>query len=230
MLYKTYDYNEKGRDFVVGDIHGCYDLLMSQLQTINFNTECDRLFSVGDLVDRGPSNLDVIELCNEDWFIPVRGNHEQMCLEAYHSYYPGAIEGHISNGGMWFHSLPIEDQKSICDTIYTMPLMLEIDFNGYKVGLAHANIKDWDTTKYLLSSLDYNSMFDSRVALDLLWSRTRISKSDISVCKGIDHVFLGHTPVSSIVKLGNVSFIDTGAVFKDGFLTILDIRDYLNIS
>ena len=42
--------------FIVGDIHGCYDLLIAQLKEVGFNFDKDICFGVGDLVDRGPQN------------------------------------------------------------------------------------------------------------------------------------------------------------------------------
>ena len=48
--------NDRGRDFVVGDLHGCYDALMRQLDARGFDPAADRLLSVGDLVDRGPDS------------------------------------------------------------------------------------------------------------------------------------------------------------------------------
>ena len=43
--------NRKGRDFIVGDLHGCVDALRYLLREIAFDPASDRLFSVGDLVD-----------------------------------------------------------------------------------------------------------------------------------------------------------------------------------
>ena len=45
--------NTVGRDFAVGDIHGCFTELQRGLEAIGFDPSTDRLFSVGDLVDRG---------------------------------------------------------------------------------------------------------------------------------------------------------------------------------
>ena len=39
--------------FVVGDLHGCYTLLMNELDKVSFDPARDLLISVGDLVDRG---------------------------------------------------------------------------------------------------------------------------------------------------------------------------------
>lgn len=52
-----------GRLFVVGDIHGCYDLLMQQLERVQFNFEKDLLIAVGDLVDSGPDSLKCLSAC-----------------------------------------------------------------------------------------------------------------------------------------------------------------------
>lgn len=45
--------NTRGRDFVVGDIHGAFDKVEAAMAKVGFDVERDRLLSVGDLVDRG---------------------------------------------------------------------------------------------------------------------------------------------------------------------------------
>jgi bis(5'-nucleosyl)-tetraphosphatase (symmetrical) len=47
-------------DYVLGDIQGCYRSLMALLDTIQYNEQLDRLWSVGDLVNRGPQSLEVL--------------------------------------------------------------------------------------------------------------------------------------------------------------------------
>ena len=74
-----------GRDFVVGDIHGAFDILMKALEAVGFNPKTDRLFSVGDLVDRGNYSQLALEFLSEPWVFAVRGNHEQMLLDMYAS-------------------------------------------------------------------------------------------------------------------------------------------------
>lgn len=64
--------------WVVGDIHGEYQLLQSRLHQLSFFPETDLLISVGDNIDRGPESLDVLRLLNQPWFISVKGNHEAM--------------------------------------------------------------------------------------------------------------------------------------------------------
>lgn len=60
--------NNIGRDFIVGDLHGHYSKLIEGLKKINFDTEKDRLFCVGDLVDRGSEIEECLMLLKEKWF------------------------------------------------------------------------------------------------------------------------------------------------------------------
>ena len=49
------------RDWVVGDVHGCFETLRQALRGIDFEYGRDRLFSVGDLIDRGPNSIGALE-------------------------------------------------------------------------------------------------------------------------------------------------------------------------
>lgn len=77
---KSVQANIDGRDFVVGDLHGCFDELGNLLKHVKFNPAIDRLFSTGDLMDRGPKSLECVSLLNKTWFYPVLGNHEDILL------------------------------------------------------------------------------------------------------------------------------------------------------
>ncbi len=64
------------RTIVVGDIHGCYDELISLLDKVGFGTD-DRLVSVGDLITKGPKSREVLDLfMKEPRFAAVIGNHD----------------------------------------------------------------------------------------------------------------------------------------------------------
>lgn len=64
------------RTVVVGDIHGCYDELISLLDKVGFGAD-DRLVSVGDLIAKGEKSREVLELfMREPRFSAVIGNHD----------------------------------------------------------------------------------------------------------------------------------------------------------
>ena len=88
---KKFCANHEGRDFVCGDIHGQLRQLYQAMADVSFDPKVDRLFSVGDLVDRGAQSKDVFELLHESWFHAVRGNHETMMFDAYQSCDPSRV-------------------------------------------------------------------------------------------------------------------------------------------
>ena len=101
VLFKRFERNDLGRDFAVGDIHGHFSQLQKKLDEIGFNQDVDRLFSVGDLVDRGPECELSLEWIDRPWFHPVRGNHDDYVCR----YDTCDISNWIQNGGIWFSAL-----------------------------------------------------------------------------------------------------------------------------
>ena len=100
-LIKIVEHHKFSSIYIVGDLHGCFSLLMQELNKINFNFDNDLLICTGDLIDRGAENLECIGLLEQPWFCTVRGNHEEMCIRGQHD--PKMKDMHARNGGAWFY-------------------------------------------------------------------------------------------------------------------------------
>lgn len=228
-MHKSFELNKIGNDYVVGDIHGCFTLLEKKLKEIRFDTSIDRLFCVGDLIDRGEENNRALEFLNYPWFHSVSGNHEDMIIQYF--YLPKkdkkySMHTMIQNGAEWFVNLTIEEQKPFAEAFEKLNIMFDIKIkDNKKVGIVHADCyhNDWNLNiKELLEPVTFNKIYDNSI-----WNRKRLAFKDTSYIKNIDYVIHGHTPLLEPVILGNRFYIDTGAVFNNN-LTILNLNDLIS--
>lgn len=203
------DFNEFGRDFVIGDLHGCYDLLQDRLWRSGFNKKTDRLFSVGDLIDRGPDSMKCLELIEEDWFYPVIGNHEKMMMDVILDGEDGYLW--VANGGQWHLEEDYQTLRAYCEMLKKVPYSYTIEG---KVGICHAQPPsvDWNDTKN-------PSERDIKI---MLWARSWIEDRLQDDVENIVYTIHGHTPIQKPMTVANATFIDTGA-FHSGNLTMIEI-------
>lgn len=220
-LVEIWDKEIKGKLWAVGDIHGCYNLLMTRLKEIGFDFENDLLVAVGDLVDRGTQNIECIELLSKPWFTSVRGNHEDLCIGGLHN--ESYKRCHIANGGEWFYMLDGQAMYNIAKTFAGLPVVLEVNHNGKKFGFVHGHIEqnNWDEFKETFTQEPTAFRDPSELAM---WGRERLNDENqqYTHVSGVDAVIMGHTVTQKPCKRDNCYWIDTGAVHW-GTMTILDL-------
>lgn len=215
-LYKCIDGKNYRHIYIVGDLHGCKSLLDEQLNKMIFNPSLDLLLSVGDLADRGPDSVGCLQLIHQPWFSCVRGNHEQMAIDAVNEQ---NIPRWLRNGGDWFYALESEDQEQVKALILeadSLPHVIELTTReGKRIVVAHA---DYVSDEYV-----FGRLLDS---YEIIWNRDRINHAlagRYQPVAGADAFYFGHTPVEKVMQFANQHYIDTGAVFG-GCLTILQLQ------
>lgn len=235
---KLFSENLEGNDYVVGDIHGRYDLIVKALQKMKFNEKKDRLFCVGDLIDRGAYSEFVLDFLQKPYVHAVRGNHEDMLLELYDDGNVPSKQDLIAYseeiGLTWWLGVEPEKQRQILQELRKLPIAIEVQLSkkikdksqtsGFiskieKVGLVHADIPlniDWNQfTQYIEQGVP-------NIIAQALWGRTRLSYNVKEKIEHVDRVYVGHTVQSKAKTIGNIVALDTGAVFNQ-HLTIINL-------
>ena len=219
MITQQIEANQAGRDFVVGDLHGCLDELAEAMTARRFDPRFDRIFSVGDLIDRGPHSLEVLKLIEEPWFFAVRGNHEDMMLATFlpaAAALPDSASMWFPNGGGWAaDAWPILRGSRLVERVAELPFAMVVKKrDGSRVNIVHAEFQLGATD----DQVDAGFFDRARV----MWGRQRL-KAGEQPDPGLSRTFVGHTPVKEQKYLGSYAFIDTGVCFAKGRLTVLEI-------
>jgi bis(5'-nucleosyl)-tetraphosphatase (symmetrical) len=126
--------------YVVGDIQGCYDPLRRLLDKVKFDPVHDRLWCVGDMVNRGPQSLATLRFLKslDSAFTGVLGNHDLHFL----ALASGAFTNSKKNTLQELLSAP--DCVELCDWVRQLPLVYKEETLALgatkKVLLVHAGI------------------------------------------------------------------------------------------
>lgn len=231
--------NRKGSDFVVGDLHGCFDLLDRLLEAVRFDPACDRLFSVGDLVDRGPDSLRCMSFLDAPWFHAVRGNHESMLLEYFEPYLSrGGLDDWAQvtssdlwlNGGEWIATCYQGNEARmspefdrLLEKIGDLPLIWMVGEGQDRFHILHGELVHPDYRKsrqkvWLDADIDgwlAGGEIDAVTQERLLWGRTLMMMLASPVLpamqSGLSTTYCGHTIDMSVRSYLSHVCLDTGA-------------------
>lgn len=224
--------NSKGRDFVVGDIHGYFSLLEQLLEQVNFDPASDRLFSVGDLIDRGPESELSLTYLKKDWFNAVRGNHEELLIAAQNQT-RGVFDLWMRVGGFWAQQVEPEILQEMADAFFQLPYLIQVETHRGLIGITHADVPEPCDWKALFESVR-SGQTDNHTRKTLTWSRDRFRRCQqasqypgsyvSNPVTNVEQVYVGHSIVREIVEYEKVTFIDTGP-FCGGSLTMIDLNE-----
>lgn len=166
----------------MSDLHGNWDDFSGMLEEISFDKN-DKLYILGDLIDRGDNPIEIIDYVmeNRNVFL-ILGNHEDMMLKYYENREQKDHERWMRNGGgvtqAAFESLNQLKRNDIIGFFNSAPLFLELE----DYCLVHAGIK-------ITESEEFNPFKQTR--RDLVWIRNEFFENPTGLEK---KVIFGHTP------------------------------------
>ena len=154
--------------YVIGDVQGCYDELINLCSKIKFNPKKDTLIFAGDLVNRGPKSLEVLNFCleNKKSIKAVLGNHD---------FYLLYLIEHKKNNRSLKTILNADNISKIHKWLKKLPLLLKVKINGHDFWISHAGIPHmWNlkTAKKLSKEVQVALKEDSYNLLKNMWGDT----------------------------------------------------------
>ena len=126
--------------YAIGDVQGCADQLEALLLRLDFDAHLDRLWFVGDLVNRGPRSLDTLRLVRSlgAVAIVVLGNHDLHLLAIAR----GGAPWKSTDGGLE-QVMAAPDREALLDWLQAQPLMHHDP--RLRASLLHAGLPpQWD--------------------------------------------------------------------------------------
>jgi bis(5'-nucleosyl)-tetraphosphatase (symmetrical) len=142
--------------YAVGDIQGCHTAFVELLRRMRFKSDRDRLWLVGDLVNRGPRSLDVLRHVIDlgDAVECVLGNHDLHMLAVA----VGARR--LSRTDTFSDVLKARDRDKLLDWLRRKPLLVHDAERGR--ALVHAGIPPiWSIKKALKQAARVETMLRS---------------------------------------------------------------------
>lgn len=155
--------------YVISDIHGCYEKYQKLLEQIAFSDE-DELYVLGDVVDRGPEPMKVLQdMMLRPNVYPILGNHDYMALKVLRKMnveiQEDNAESHLTEKDLldymyWtqdggdttakdFRRLSREEKMDVLDYLEEFSIYEDLEVNGKRYVLAHADIHEFEEDKEL---------------------------------------------------------------------------------
>ena len=201
----------RGRDWVVGDVHGCFATLRRALLGVDFEYGRDRLFSVGDLIDRGPNSFEALDwLEGERFEAVVMGNHEAEMVRMLQT---GEILAPAKTHQQWMWNIDRPALFRWHRALRPLPLAVTVETAAAgRVGIVHCSAwrDSWSATLEALEERDIAAINMVLLGSDEHGRRARPSGNEVV---GIDRVIAGHDARKEVERRANMWRIDTGAGF-----------------
>lgn len=165
--------------YVFSDVHGHFGTLDRLLERVSPTSE-DRIYMLGDMIDRGPDPIAVVQCCRS---LPnttvLMGNHEDLMFSFYlDPSDPSGQANWLINGGettlKGLHALPQDERVDLARWLFTLPLYAQVEVGDRRYLLVHAGVNPWRFPKVLPTAWDeeaVDALMAEQYRDDIMWIR-----------------------------------------------------------
>lgn len=201
------DYRGK-RVFMVGDVHGCHDELLTLLERADALQPDVQVVFVGDLINKGPKNVECVELARRIGALAVRGNHDEVAL----SVLAGARQSGtaVPQRMAWLNDLGADNEKWLLDLPYTIHipwLNALVVHAGLVPGVALTQ-QDPDNLIHMR-----NLIWDEARGVYMATRKTAEGAAWAPLWRGPLHLYFGHDARRGVQTERYATGLDSGCVY-----------------
>lgn len=223
-------------NYIISDIHGDKKKFLQMLKLISFDRHTDRLYILGDVLDRGKYGIEILDYIRpyilQGSMIMIKGNHEMFCQ----SYLEGLLDEKrwIGFGGDYtLRTLKMMDDEYLSNLrmfLKELPYYVEIETKRWgKVCLTHSGIDLDYIEKNEEGKIDVVASIE-RGVMENEWQMLisddlhLMGKADLNLLN--QYIICGHTPMytsymnsSDRIYIGSHYMdVDCGCGFTGGTL------------
>jgi len=202
------DIDASKRTIVIGDIHGCLEELKRLLAELDYDPQNDIVFLIGDLVNKGPNSIGVVEYAMENNFYAIRGNNEDRIL------------GYLTRSRMEPSYVFTKESRYLLDLsekqvtwLKNLPYTMTIKSERYPdVVLVHAGLMPTvpieEQCPYLMVKM--RGIIDGKTQIG---TDHKDAKPWVDFWEGPELVIFGHDSERGLQKTEHAIGLDTGCVY-----------------
>lgn len=149
--------------YVIGDVQGCFDTLRALLTEIRFDPSVDRILFTGDLVNRGPKNVETLQFIKGlgNAADTVLGNHELHLIGRHFGFSKEKKNDTLED------ILQSPMRTELIEWIISRPFVLQVeDFLLVHAGVGH----DWSLKKIHSIALTMSEMLQNPKERQVIFS------------------------------------------------------------
>ncbi len=180
-------------DWVIGDIHGCWRTLTALLERLEWQPGGDRLWLIGDLVNKGPGSLEVLRWAeaNRATVDSVLGNHDLLLIAQADGTAPRRSEDAFDE------VLAAPDRERLIGWLRTRPLLAR----AADLVMVHAGVwPDWSWSEASENAAAVAREVAAPAGLGALYARRRTLWRDDLV--GIERIAAAGAVLTRLRMIG----------------------------
>lgn len=142
IAQKNFNPTKINKTAIISDIHGNINGLIAVIEDIKKNN-CDRIVCLGDLIEGGKSNVEVVRFVKDNQIVCISGNHDEsndlILPEDVNDFLKNLSKNFVESDIIFTHVSPRPKKKKVKDEIEAWNVLSEVNYRLSFIGHSHTS-------------------------------------------------------------------------------------------